>query len=213
MQFVLTPAMLLQAYRQGIFPMAEAQGDPRLYWFDPEARGVLPLDGFHISRSLRRRIRSGVFRATLDTAFAQVIDGCAARPSTWINGEIRRLFLELHEQGHAHALEIWQDDELVGGVYGVRIGGCFCGESMFSRRTDASKVALAWLVTHLRACGFALFDTQYLTEHLARLGAVEIPRRIYRAQLRAALELTPLDPRSVALPSADQILQRSTQIS
>jgi leucyl/phenylalanyl-tRNA---protein transferase len=213
MQIVLTPAMLLQAYRQGIFPMAEGAGEPNLYWFDPEARGVLPLDGFHMSRSLARRIRSGVFHATFDTAFAQVIDGCADRQSTWINGEIRRLFLDLHAMGQAHALEIWSGPDLVGGVYGVRIGGCFCGESMFSRRTDASKVALAWLVAHLRTCGFTLFDTQYLTPHLASLGGVEIPRRTYRARLRAALEVTPHDPRILPLPSADQFVQRSTQIS
>jgi leucyl/phenylalanyl-tRNA---protein transferase len=213
MQFVLTPAMLLQAYRQGIFPMAEGAGDPRLYWFDPEQRGVLPLDGFHISRSLARRIRAGVFRATFDSAFAQVIDGCAERPSTWINSEIRRLFLDLHALGQAHSLEVWSGADLVGGVYGVRIGGCFCGESMFSRRTDASKAALAWLVAHLRACGFTLFDTQYLTPHLASLGGVEIPRRSYRARLRAALDVTPHDPRTLPLPSADQIVQRSTQMS
>ena len=213
MQLDLTPDMLLQAYRQGVFPMAEAHDDARLYWFDPVARGILPLDGFRLSRSLARRIRSGVFTATLDRAFTDVIDGCADRPSTWINTEIRRLFLDLHARGHAHSLEIWQDGVLVGGVYGLRVGGCFCGESMFSRRTDASKVALAYLTTHLAACGFTLFDTQYLTDHLASLGGVEITRRAYRAALRAALLVQPDDPRTRPLPSADQILQRRTQIS
>lgn len=213
MQLVLTPAMLLQAYRQGVFPMAESQGDPRLYWFDPVLRGILPLDGFHLSRSLARRIRAGDYRITFDHAFVQVIDGCAERPTTWINVEIRRLFTELYALGHAHSLEVWQGDDLVGGVYGVRIGGCFCGESMFSRRTDASKIALAYLVTHLRACGFSLFDTQYLTDHLASLGGIEIPRRDYRARLRAALVQTPKDPRRHPLPDADQVVQLRTQIS
>lgn len=213
MQLVLTPAMLLQAYRQGVFPMAEAQNDPRLYWFDPQARGILPLEGFHISRSLARRIRAGQFRITLDTAFPSVIDGCADRPSTWINSEIRRLFLELYALGQAHALEVWEGGDLVGGVYGVRIGGCFCGESMFSRRTDASKVALAYLVAHLRACGFTLFDTQYLTDHLASLGGIEIPRREYRARLREALLVTPRDMRKTPLPGPDQVLQFRTQTS
>ena len=213
MQLVLTPAMLLQAYRQGVFPMAEAQNDPRLYWFDPQARGILPLDGFHISRSLARRIRAGQFRISFDTAFAHVIHGCADRPTTWINSEIRRLFLELYAMGQAHSLEVWDGSDLVGGVYGVRIGGCFCGESMFSRRTDASKVALAYLVAHLRACGFTLFDTQYLTDHLASLGGIEIPRRDYRARLRDALQITPRNPRTTPLPGPDQVLQFRTQTS
>ena len=213
MQLDLTPAMLLQAYAQGVFPMAEARDDTRLYWFDPTARGVMPLDGFRLSRSLARRIRSGVFQVTFDRAFAEVIDGCADRPSTWINTEIRKLFIALHDQGQAHSLEVWQDGALVGGVYGLRIGGCFCGESMFSRRTDASKVALAYLTTHLAACGFTLFDTQYLTDHLASLGGVEIPRRAYRAALRAALQVTVQNPHTHPLPTADQVLQRRTQIS
>jgi len=213
MQLDLTPAMLLQAYAQGVFPMAEARDDPRLYWFDPTARGVMPLDGFRLSRSLARRIRSGVFQVTFDRAFAEVIDGCADRPSTWINTEIRKLFIALHDQGQAHSLEVWQDGALVGGVYGLRIGGCFCGESMFSRRADASKVALAYLTTHLAACGFTLFDTQYLTDHLASLGGVEIPRRAYRAALRAALQVTVQNPHTHPLPTADQVLQRRTQIS
>ena len=213
MQLDLTPAMLLQAYRQGIFPMAEARDDTRLYWFDPAQRGILPLDGFHMSRSLARQVRRGGFSATLDRAFEDVIDHCADRPTTWINAEIRRLFVDLHAMGQAHSLEIWHDGALVGGVYGLRIGGCFCGESMFSRRTDASKVALAYLVAHLAQCGFVLFDTQYLTEHLASLGGREIPRRDYRARLRAALAITPKDPRTLPLPGPDQIVQRRTQIS
>lgn len=213
MQLELTPTMLLQAYRQGVFPMAEARDDTRLYWFDPAARGVLPLDGFRLSRSLARRIRSGVFQVTLDHAFTDVIDACADRPSTWINTEIRRLFIELHATGHAHSLEVWQDHALMGGVYGLRIGGCFCGESMFSRRTDASKVALAYLTTHLAACGFTLFDTQYLTDHLASLGGIEVPRRTYRTALRAALNVAPENLRTRPLPTLHQVLQRRTQIS
>lgn len=212
MQIALTPESLLQAYRLGVFPMAESRDDPRLYWFDPVQRGVLPLDGLHLSRSLRRRIRAEPFQLTLDAAFAEVLDGCADRPSTWINAEIVAVFSELHRQGHTHSIEVWEGAELVGGVYGLAIGGVFCGESMFSRRRDASKIALAYLVTHLRNCGFRLFDTQYLTDHLASLGGIEISRALYRAKLSealvadAAFDLVPL-------PNAQDVLQPSTHKS
>lgn len=181
--------MLLQAYASGIFPMAESRDDPDLFWVDPRRRGVLPLDGFHISRSLSRRIRRGGYEATLNRNFAGVVDACADRPETWINDEIRDLYLALHKGGHGHSLEIWSDHRLIGGVYGVTLGGAFFGESMFSRATDGSKLALAHLVTHLQRCGFVLFDTQFLTSHLASLGAIEISRASYRAQLAEALNV------------------------
>ncbi|SMX47720.1 leucyl/phenylalanyl-tRNA--protein transferase [Maliponia aquimaris] len=183
----VTPDLLLHAYRTGIFPMAERRDDPEIFWVDPRRRGVLPLDGFHISRSLARRLRRGGYSATLNADFLGVIDGCAERQETWINAEIRALYHALHVQGHAHSLEVWMDGALVGGVYGVTVGAAYCGESMFSRRTDASKIALAWLVDHLRRTGFTLFDTQFLTPHLASLGAVEITRQDYRRQLAEAL--------------------------
>ncbi len=209
----LDPELLLQAYAAGVFPMAESRDDPDLFWVDPRRRGVLPISGFHVSRSLARRMRRGAYAATLNADFAGVLDGCADRPETWINDQIRGLYLELHRMGHAHSLEIWQDDALTGGVYGVALGGAFFGESMFSRRTDASKLALAHLVAHLRRCGFVLFDTQFLTDHLARLGAQEIPRAQYRAALAQALSVAadihspPFDP------SPHWVVQRSTQMS
>ncbi len=212
MRLELTPETLLQAYRMGVFPMAESRDDPRLHWFDPVARGVLPLDGFRMSRSLRRRIRAEPFRLSLDQAFEAVLTGCAERESTWINSEIARLFTILHRQGHAHSIEVWEGEELVGGVYGLGLGGAFCGESMFSRRRDASKVALAYLVTHLRNCGYTLFDTQYPTEHLASLGGVEISRVAYRARLAHALQADAAFDRA-PLPSAYDVVQFMTQTS
>ncbi|MCC5962075.1 MAG: leucyl/phenylalanyl-tRNA--protein transferase [Rhodobacteraceae bacterium] len=212
MHSTLTPEMLLQAYRIGVFPMAERRDDPTIYWFDPPRRGVLPLRGFHLSRSLRRRLRQAPFAMTLNADFAGVIAGCAARDETWINAEIARLFTALHARGEAHSLEVWEKDTLVGGVYGLAIGGLFCGESMFSRRTDASKLALACLVTHLDACGFRLFDTQYLTDHLASLGGVEISRAAYHAQLAPALRAD-ADILRFPLPGAQDVLQFNTQTS
>lgn len=208
----LTVETLLKAYSIGVFPMAESRDDPRLYWFDPQARGILPLDGFRMSRSLARRIRAGGFDVTLDRAFGEVLEGCAARETTWINSEIKRLFIELHAQGRAHSIEIWHGDSLTGGVYGLALGGVFCGESMFSRRTDASKIALAYLVTHLRACGFTVFDTQFLTDHLASLGGIEVPRATYRALLDRALGQD-ADFHRRPLPTAQDVLQLRTQIS
>jgi leucyl/phenylalanyl-tRNA--protein transferase len=209
----LTPEILLSAYAAGIFPMAESREDPRIHWIDPRRRGVFPLDKFHISRSLSRRILSGTFTITTNGDFAGVLDGCADRPETWINDEIRALYLGLHRIGHAHSLEVWQGDELVGGVYGVTLGAAFFGESMFSRRTDASKVALAYLVCRLRVGGFRLFDTQFLTPHLASLGAVEISRGEYRRQLAAALTGQADFDRQGAVPAPQGIVQCSTQTS
>lgn len=209
---VVTPDLLLRAYATGLFPMAGSRESRGLHWLDPDPRGVMPLDGFRISRSLRRRILSGQFRITTDADFAGVLDGCADRPETWINAEIRALYLALHRRGRAHSLEAWAGDDLAGGVYGVTLGGAYFGESMFSRRTDASKVALAYLVDRLRRGGFALFDTQFLTPHLASLGAVEIPREEYRRRLAAAL-LLPADFDAVPVPSPQDLVQRSSQTS
>lgn len=183
----ITPEILLRAYAMGIFPMAETREDSAIHWVDPRRRGILPLDGFHISRSLARRLRSGAFRITTDRAFAEVVSACADRDETWISQRIQRLYQALHDRGQAHSLEVWQEDRLVGGVYGVTLGAAFFGESMFSRVTDGSKLALAHLVARLRAGGFRLFDTQFLTPHLASLGAVEIPRGTYHRLLAEAL--------------------------
>lgn len=183
----ITPNILLRAYAAGIFPMAETREATDIHWVDPRRRGVFPLEGFHISRSLARAIRAGGFEITTDRDFAGVVKGCADRPETWINAEIFGLYRQLHENGHAHSLEVWQNGVLVGGVYGVTLGAAFFGESMFSRVTNASKIALAFLVHRLRAGGFRLFDTQFLTAHLASLGAVEISRAAYHRQLQDAL--------------------------
>lgn len=209
----LTPTLLLQAYAAGVFPMAEHRDDTEVFWVDPHLRGILPLDRFHISRSLARRMRRGGYQATLDRDFEGVLRGCADRPETWISAPIHRAYARLNRLGRAHSLEIWQDGHLAGGVYGVTLGGVFCGESMFSRRTDASKLALAHLTDHLRRCGFVLFDTQFLTPHLAGLGAIEISRAEYRERLRAAI---PIPAEITALPletDPAQILQRNTQMS
>jgi leucyl/phenylalanyl-tRNA--protein transferase len=191
--------------------MSESRDDPGIFWVDPRRRGVFPLDQFRISHSLARTIRRGQFRVSFDTAFADVVDGCADRPETWINPSIRDLSLMLHRQGHAHAVEVWQDAQLVGGVYGIHIGAAFFGESMFSRATDASKVALAYLLHNLRGSGFTLFDTQFLTPHLASLGAVEIPRAQYHRMLAAAVAQSARF--STAVPASSDVIQRKTQTS
>ena len=183
----LTPDILLRAYAMGIFPMSDGREDPQIHWIDPRRRGVLPLDGFHISRSLAKRLRSGQFRTTVDTAFEAVVEACADRGETWISRRIQRLYGQLHALGFAHSVEVWEGDQLVGGVYGVTLGAAFFGESMFSRTTDASKVALAYAVHRLRAGGFRLFDTQFLTPHLASLGGIEITRADYHRRLAEAL--------------------------
>jgi len=187
----LTPEILLRAYAEGLFPMAERRGDPTLYWVSPERRGIIPLDGFHVPRRLARTVRSGLFTVTADRAFREVMKACAAptpeRPESWINDEILRLYTALHLGGHAHSIECWRDGKLAGGLYGVRLGSAFFGESMFSRQLDASKVALVHLVDGLKRGGFALLDTQFITAHLARFGAVEITRERYLLKLQDAL--------------------------
>ena len=208
----LTPELLLHGYSIGIFPMAEHRDDPEIFWVDPRRRGVFPLDGFHISRSLSRAMRRTRFTITTNTAFNDVVAGCADRADTWINAEIFSLYAQLHALGHAHALEVWEDDMLVGGVYGVTLGRAFFGESMFSRRDNASKIALACLVDRLNRGGFTLFDTQFLTPHLASLGAQEITRAAYHARLEMALMKT-ADFTAPAAASAQEVVQRMTQMS
>jgi leucyl/phenylalanyl-tRNA--protein transferase len=187
----LTPDVLLAAYAAGIFPMAESGDDPELFWVDPRRRGILPLDAFHVPRRLRRVLRHGGFEIRCDTAFEEVIWGCAEatekRPNTWINDEILRLYAALFARGAAHSVEVWCDDVLVGGLYGVSLGAAFFGESMFSRATDASKVALVHLVARLQTGGYRILDTQFLTPHLARFGGIEITRAHYHRLLADAL--------------------------
>jgi leucyl/phenylalanyl-tRNA--protein transferase len=187
----LTPEILLRAYAEGLFPMAERRGDPTVYWVSPEKRGIIPLEDFHVPRRLARTVRSGAFTVTADRAFRAVMEACAApapgREESWINDEILRLYTALHISGHAHSIECWQDNRLVGGLYGVRLGAAFFGESMFSRMRDASKVALVALVEGLNRGGFVLLDTQFITAHLARFGAIEIPRQQYLRRLQDAL--------------------------
>ena len=187
----LDPRLLLQGYAIGIFPMADSRSADEIFWVEPRKRAVIPVGEFHLSRSLRRTLRSGRFTVTLDRDFAGVISGCADRDETWINADIERAMLALHRLGHAHSVEVWNGDpaagELVGGVYGVKLGRAFFGESMFSRMTDASKVALAWLVARLKVGGYRLFDCQFMTDHLASLGAVAVSRERYVELLTAAL--------------------------
>jgi leucyl/phenylalanyl-tRNA--protein transferase len=187
----LTSEILLRAYAEGLFPMAERRDDPTLFWVSPEQRGIIPLDAFHVSKRLARTVRSDRFSVTADYAFADVMHACAepgpGREETWINDGILELYTALHASGHAHSLECRREGRLVGGLYGVRLGGAFFGESMFSRETDASKVALVHLVARLKLGGFKLLDAQFLTEHLARFGAVEIPRAAYLAKLSEAI--------------------------
>ena len=195
----LDPRLLLQGYATGIFPMADSRDADELFWVEPRNRAIIPLDGFHVSRSLRRTLRSGRFTVTHDRDFGGVIAACAERDETWINAELEHAMIALHGSGHAHSIEVWQDEQLVGGLYGVKLGRAFFGESMFSRRTDASKVALAWLVARLKVGNFTLLDCQFMTEHLASLGAVSIPRETYVALLSAALGGT-VAAGAVALP-------------
>ncbi len=209
----LTPEMLLRAYACGIFPMAESARQQEVFWVDPKRRGVFPLDGFRLSRSLRRRIRTCGWRVTVDEDFEGVVAGCADREETWISRPIFDAYRALHVAGFAHSLELWEGDELVGGVYGVTLGAAFFGESMFSRRTDASKVALAYLIDRLRLGGFTLFDTQFLTPHLASLGAVEISRGEYHRRLDRALACEADFNRPGPLPQPPEMLQRMTQTS
>ncbi|MFS8121263.1 leucyl/phenylalanyl-tRNA--protein transferase [Rhizobium sp. BR 250] len=187
----ITVDILLRAYSAGLFPMADSADDPELFWVEPEIRGIIPLDDFHVSKSLAKAIRKKPFEIRVNTAFEAVIAGCAAeapdRPSTWINATIRRLYTELHQIGHAHSVEAWEGDELVGGLYGVSLGAAFFGESMFSRRTNASKICLVHLVERLRAKGFVLLDTQFTTEHLKTFGAIDVPKLEYAKMLDLAV--------------------------
>ena len=217
---MLTPDLLLRAYAMGVFPMAESRDASAVQWVDPRRRGILPLDGFHLSRSLARHIRRTDPRVTADQAFDAVVAACADRAETWINPDIAAAYSALHARGHAHSLEVWDGGQLIGGVYGVVIGAAFFGESMFSRATNGSKTALAYLVHRLRAGGFQLFDTQFLTPHLASLGALEIPRADYHRRLAAAIATparfdppgySPNYPPDPSAPSGTA--QRSTQTS
>jgi leucyl/phenylalanyl-tRNA--protein transferase len=187
----ITPQVLLKAYACGIFPMAESADDNALYWIEPERRGILPLDDVHIPKSLARTIRRGGFEVKVDHDFEGVIDGCAApragRRSTWINGRIRSLYRELFKLGHCHTVEVWQDGKMIGGLYGVHLGRAFFGESMFSTARDASKIALVYLVARLKYGGFTLLDTQFVTGHLARFGAIEVSRQEFQGLLEGAL--------------------------
>jgi leucyl/phenylalanyl-tRNA--protein transferase len=187
----VTPEMLLRAYAEGVFPMAERRDDLELFWVSPERRGIIPLDAFHVPKRLKRTVRSDRFTVTADLCFVDVMKQCAApgpgRDESWINAEILRLYTALHASGYAHSIETWQGGRLVGGLYGVSLGAAFFGESMFSRATDASKVALVHLVARLKEGGFELLDTQFLTAHLARFGTIEISRPDYLARLRSAI--------------------------
>ncbi|PIB24801.1 leucyl/phenylalanyl-tRNA--protein transferase [Amylibacter kogurei] len=183
----VTPHLLLQAYAQGVFPMSESADDPEIFWVDPQMRGIFELDAFHVSRSLARRIKRGDYTYKINSCFPDVVRHCADRDETWINAEIFELYCQLHALGYAHSFEIHRENRLIGGVYGVALGGAFFGESMFSKETDASKLALYHLIKHLKSRDFTLFDTQFITPHLASLGAIEIPRSEYRNRLDQAL--------------------------
>lgn len=192
-KMMLTPQILLKAYSCGLFPMSESADDPELFWVDPEVRGIIPLDQFHIPRSLKKVINRNVFEIKINTAFARVMRECAKetddRPTTWINDTILKLYQDLYTSGHAHSIEAWKDGELVGGLYGVSLGSAFFGESMFSRETNASKVCLAFLVKHMIKNNFTLLDTQFTTDHLMRFGAIDISRDEYAILLSKAMEV------------------------
>jgi leucyl/phenylalanyl-tRNA--protein transferase len=183
----IDPDLLMRAYAIGVFPMSDSRDAEEVFWVEPRRRAILPLERFRLSRSLRKTIRSGEYRVTCDTAFAEVVRRCAEREETWINAAIEDSYQRLHERGHAHSIECWQEDSLVGGLYGVNLGAAFFGESMFSLRRNASKVALAWLVARLRVGGYVLLDCQFMTDHLRSLGAVEVTQEDYLALLESAL--------------------------
>lgn len=202
---LLTPELVLSAYSIGLFPMANDRDDPTIHWIDPLHRGILPLDRFHVPRSLKKTIRKGRFELTVNRDFPAVIRACAEatvdRPRTWLNDDIIELYLDLHRRGHGHSIETWEAGRLVGGLYGLALGGVFCGESMFSRATDASKVALVELVARLRIGGFVLLDTQFVNDHLTQFGIEEITRSAYKARLKKALTIEaslPVNPGSFA---------------
>ena len=213
----ITPQVLLKAYACGIFPMAESADDPGLFWVEPEMRGIIPLEDFHIPSSLRKTMRRNPFDVRIDTAFHRVIEACGehtpGRKTTWINERIKRLYGELHLLGNAHSVECWQGGELVGGLYGVRLGAAFFGESMFSRVPDASKVALVHLVHRMKAGGFKLLDTQFTTEHLKRFGAIDIPRDVYSELLADAVQCDADFFPYEGGGTSDSILQSFSQMS
>lgn len=209
----ITPTLLLRAYASGVFPMAESAESDETFWVDPRRRGIVPLDGFHVSRRLRRSFLAGGFEIAINRDFTGVLEACADRSETWINGAILDLYRALHRTGHAHSVEIWIDGRLAGGLYGVALGAAFFGESMFARSRDTSKFAMIALTARLNAGGFCLLDTQFVTDHLARLGAIEISRADYHRRLAAAID-RPAD--FLALPSGtsrQRLLQLSTQTS
>lgn len=183
----IDPDLVLRAYAIGVFPMSDSRDASEVFWVEPRRRAILPLERFRLSRSLRKTIRSGTYRVTRDTAFAEVVRRCAERDETWINADIEASYGLLHARGHAHSIECWHGDELAGGLYGVSLGAAFFGESMFSARRDASKVALAWLVARLRVGGYRLLDCQFMTDHLRSLGAIEVAQEAYLTLLDAAL--------------------------
>lgn len=213
----LTPQLLLGAYASGIFPMAESRHDPDLYWIDPDVRGVIPIAGLHVPRRLRRTLRSGAFEISCNRDFLGVVRGCAEpgrnRPDTWINDEIERLYAALHDMGFAHSVECRADGELVGGLYGVSLGGAFFGESMFSTVRDASKVALVHLAARLDKGGFVLLDSQFVTDHLRQFGAVEIGRAEYKARLAAALKVDADFQPELSSAELEAFMQSTTQTS
>lgn len=217
----MTPMLLLHAYAAGVFPMAESADADEVLWIDPDLRGIVPLESFHVPKSLRKRVLKGDLTVTADHDFEGVIDGCANRESTWINPEIRRLYIALHRMGHAHSIEVWRHHTtgrtLVGGLYGVRIGAAFFGESMFSHETDASKIAFVYLVARLKAGRFHLLDTQFVTDHLAKFGARAVPRARYQDMLELAIthsaEWDALDDHQSGVPSPQDVVQLSTQTS
>ena len=217
MSRVFGPNELLDCYRRGVFPMADSRDDPRLFLVDPDLRGVLPLDKFHVSKSLRKVIRQDRFQVRVDTAFTRVMEMCAeaapGRMSTWINAQILNLYSALHRAGHAHSVECWDGKELVGGLYGVNLKAAFFGESMFSRRTDASKVALAHLVARLRRGGFRLLDTQFTTPHLLGFGVEEIGREEFHLRLHEALMADANFGDNSYCPAGAEVLQLITQTS
>jgi leucyl/phenylalanyl-tRNA---protein transferase len=213
----ITPDLLLQAYRIGVFPMGERRDDPKLYWLDPRLRAVLPLDGFHLPHRLARTVRADRFAVTADTAFSETVRACAeprpGHPESWINEPIVELYTQLHQRGYAHSVECRVDGELVGGLYGVSVGAAFFGESMFSRQRDASKVALVHLVARLISGGFRLLDCQFMTEHLRSFGAIEIPRDEFKVRLAEAIDRTATFQRELDGADACAIVQERTRTS
>ncbi|WP_017997997.1 leucyl/phenylalanyl-tRNA--protein transferase [Paracoccus sp. N5] len=202
----LTAGTMLAAYARGVFPMAGSASDPQLYWFEPSLRGILPVGGVHVSRSMRRFLRHCGWQAGIDRDFAGVVRGCADRPETWINPQLFALYQELFRMGHAHSVEVYEGDRLVGGMFGLVLGGAFFAESMFSRRPNASKAAMIWVSGHLARCGFTLWDTQYPNPHLASMGGQTIPRAEYRRRLAVALRIE-ADFLAEPLPTALDLAQ------